>query len=72
MIIDTDNMVPQAIANRNFGKVCRIADRHSYAVILRYSEPRYLLINYDELGEAMEKLGFDLFLKGTHEDEFPL
>ncbi len=63
MIINTDNMVMQSVANRDFRKVCRIADHYSFAMILRYSEPRYILIDFDKLDEAMEKLGFDLYFK---------
>ena len=67
MKVDTDYMVPQAMANRDFGRVCRIANRNAYAMILCHSRPRYLLINIDELREAMEKLGFDLLLRETPE-----
>ncbi len=60
MLIDANNMITQSEANKNFKKVCHLVDRDLYAVILRYSEPRYILIKYDELGETMDKLGFNL------------
>ena len=63
MLIEADTMITQSEANRDFGKVCRIVDDNLYAVILRYSEPRYILVGYDEVGDAMDKLGFDLRLK---------
>ena len=68
MRIDTDNMVTQSMANRDFRKVCRIADKYSFAMILRYAEPRYILIDFDKLDEAMDKLGFDLYLKKQTND----
>ena len=63
MLIEADTMITQSEANRDFGKVCRIVDDNLYAVILRYSEPRYILVSYDEVGDAMDKLGFDLITK---------
>ena len=63
MIVEADNMITKSEANRDFGKVCRIVDDNLYAVILRHSEPRYILVGYDEVGDAMDKLGFELRLK---------
>lgn len=63
MIVEADNMITQSEANRDFRKVCRIVDDNLYAVILRYSEPRYILVSYDEVGDAMDRLGFDLITK---------
>lgn len=65
MIVDSDYLIPQSVANRDFRKVCRIADRNSYAMILCHSEPKYILVTCEELGEAMDKLGFVLRVKDT-------
>lgn len=58
MKLEADSIITQSVANRDFRKVCRLVDQKKYAVILRYSEPRYIMVRYDEIVEALEKLGF--------------
>lgn len=48
MMIDTNQIVTIADANRNFSRVTRIADKTGQAVIFKNSRPQYLLVNMDE------------------------
>ena len=48
MMIDTNQIVTIADANRNFSRVTRIADKTGPAVIFKNSRPQYLLVNMDE------------------------
>ena len=60
MVIETSNILAQNQANRDFGRVARKADSHGYAVIMKYNEPKYLVIRMDKVDEALGKLGFSV------------
>ena len=55
MRIDTNTMIPMTEANRNFSKVARMVDEKGAAVIMKNNRPRYLILNFDTLEEAISK-----------------
>lgn len=60
MRTSTENLVQISRANADFGYVARNCDSHDYSLILRHGSPAYVLIKVDRLGEALDKMGFDI------------
>lgn len=58
MVMDSTNLIAQNQANRDFGKVARYADSNGYTVIMKYNEPKYLVLRVDKVEDALRKLGF--------------
>lgn len=57
MHVDLKNLVSISEANQNFSKVARMVDENGAAVILKNNVPRYVLIDYSKLQEAVEADG---------------
>ena len=53
MIIDSDNLVSISEANQNFSKVARLVDAKGTAIILKNNAPRYVLVDYGLLSQAV-------------------
>jgi antitoxin Phd len=52
MKVNINNLVSISEANQNFSKVARMVDENGAAVILKNNVPRYVLIEYSQLGEV--------------------
>lgn len=52
--IDTRRLVSMTEANQNFSRVARLVNENGSAVILKNNHPRYLVIDFQKLGEASE------------------
>ena len=70
MKVNIDNLVSITEANQNFSKVARMVDKNGVAVILKNNVPRYILIEYNQLGkvetagdEEVEKIAQKLLAK---------
>lgn len=50
MLIDTMNLVSLTDANQNFSRVTRLVDERGAVVILRSNVPRYVVLDYAEVG----------------------
>ena len=48
MKINTKNLLSITEANQNFSKVARLVDEQGSAVILKNSNPKYVIIKYTE------------------------
>ena len=51
MEVNIDNLVSISEANQNFSKIARLVDEKGSVVILKNNKPRYVLIEYGELGD---------------------
>ncbi len=60
MVMESTNIIAQNQANRDFGKVARFADYYGYTVIMKYNEPKYLVLRIDKAEDALRKLGFPI------------
>ncbi|MCL2483510.1 MAG: type II toxin-antitoxin system Phd/YefM family antitoxin [Propionibacteriaceae bacterium] len=49
MLVDTANLVSMTEANQNFSRVARMVDEKGSVVILRNNQPRYVLLDFDQL-----------------------
>lgn len=54
MKIDTQRLVSMTEANQNFSKVARLVNENGSAVILKNNHPRYLVLDFQKLGETAE------------------
>lgn len=54
MNVDTATLVPISEANQNFSKVARLVDQHGSAVIMKNNEPRYVIIEFNQLDTPQE------------------
>ena len=70
MKVNINNLVSITEANQNFSKVARMVDKNGVAVILKNNVPRYVLIEYSQLGkvetagdEEVEKIAQKLLAK---------
>ncbi len=54
MKIDTRRLVSMTEANQNFSKVARLVNESGSAVILKNNHPRYLILDFQKLGETVE------------------
>lgn len=52
MKVNIENLVSISEANQNFSKVARMVDEKGAAVILKNNVPRYVLIDYSQLGKV--------------------
>ncbi|NMB40879.1 MAG: type II toxin-antitoxin system Phd/YefM family antitoxin [Firmicutes bacterium] len=52
MKINLNNLVSISEANQNFSKVARMVDENGAAVILKNNVPRYVLVEYSQLGKV--------------------
>ncbi len=52
MKVNMNNLVSISEANQNFSKVARMVDENGVAVILKNNVPRYVLIEYSQLGKV--------------------
>ena len=52
MKVNINNLVSISEANQNFSKVARTVDENGAAVILKNNVPRYVLIEYSQLGKV--------------------
>ena len=50
MQISTNNLVSMTEANQNFSRVAKIVDTNGAVVILKNNSPRYVLMDYTQLG----------------------
>lgn len=50
MKINTNSLVSITDANQNFSKVARLVDENGVAVILKNNVPRYLVMEFSQLG----------------------
>ena len=69
MKVNISNLVSISEANQNFSRVARLVNENGVAVILKNNVPRYVLIEYSQLGkvestedEEIEKVAKRLFL----------
>lgn len=53
MKIDTNSLVSITEANQNFSKVARLVDEKGAAVILKNNAPRYLVLEFGQLEQAV-------------------
>lgn len=51
MKVNINNLVSISEANQNFSKVARMVDENGAAIILKNNVPRYVLIEYSQLGK---------------------
>ena len=70
MKVNINNLVSITEANQNFSKVARMVDKNGVAIILKNNVPRYVLIEYSQLGkvetagdEEVEKIAQKLLAK---------
>ena len=54
MKIDTRRLVSMTEANQNFSRVARLVNESGSAVILKNNHPRYLILDFQKLGETLE------------------
>lgn len=54
MKIDTHRLVSMTEANQNFSKVARLVNENGSALILKNNHPRYLVLDFQKLGEELE------------------
>ena len=54
MKIDTRRLVSMTEANQNFSRVARLVNENGSAVILKNNHPRYLILDFQKLGETLE------------------
>ncbi len=54
MKIDTRRLVSMTEANQNFSRVARLVNENGSAVILKNNHPRYLVLDFQKLGEELE------------------
>ncbi len=52
MKVSISNLVSISEANQNFSRVARLVDENGVAVILKNNVPRYVLIEYSQLGKV--------------------
>lgn len=52
--IDTHWLVSMTEANQNFSRVARLVNQNGSALILKNNHPRYLVLDFQKLGEAVE------------------
>ncbi|HHV71661.1 MAG TPA: type II toxin-antitoxin system Phd/YefM family antitoxin [Clostridia bacterium] len=52
MKVNINNLVSISEANQNFSKVARMVDENGAAVILKNNVPRYVIIEYSQLGKV--------------------
>lgn len=52
--IDTHRLVSMTEANQNFSRVARLVNETGSAVILKNNHPRYLVLDFERLGETVE------------------
>jgi antitoxin Phd len=50
--VNISNLVSISEANQNFSRVARLVDENGVAVILKNNVPRYVLIEYSQLGKV--------------------
>ena len=54
MMVNTDNLISIAEANRNFSQVARMVDETGVVVILKNNVPRYLVIEFNQAKDVQE------------------
>ncbi len=52
--IDTHRLVSMTEANQNFSRVARLVNESGSAVILKNNHPRYLVLDVQQLGDALQ------------------
>ncbi len=57
MKIDAHRLVSMTEANQNFSRVARLVNESGSAVILKNNHPRYLILDFQKLGETLELTG---------------
>ena len=51
MTINTENLVSITETNQNFSRVARLVDKTGAAVVLKNNVPRYVILDFNQLGE---------------------
>ena len=60
MVINTDNLVSITEANQNFSRVARMVDENGAAVILKNNVPRYVLMEFSQVGDEQQAKDEDI------------
>lgn len=63
MRLNSSSLVSMTDANQNFSKVARIVDENGAAVILKNNQPKYVLLNYNELSAEGDSIADDEMLE---------
>ena len=63
MTFQPENLMNLSVANRDFGRVCRRVKDKDFVIIQKYGEPALLIMDIEKMGEALDKMGFELYEK---------